>query len=111
MREAIEHETQLADKKEDAAPIRAVQNVILEAVRGGKRYTTAHHEAGSTIAFHKRRFVKSDWGEDPGERVFRDDDDFVAFLREYFDWDSRKETRPYKPPELDVWRFIERQFQ
>jgi len=27
-------------------------------------------------------------------------------LREFYDWWSRRDTFPHRPPELDVWRFM-----
>ena len=41
----------------------------------------------------------------------RTDEEMIRFLRTHFDWESRRDTYPHKPPELDVWKYIERQLR
>jgi len=40
---------------------------------------------------------------------FATDDEMLDCIRKFYDWDSRKDTYPHRPPELDVWKFIQRQ--
>ena len=111
MREAILKEEQLRNKTEDPAPIKALQQAVLVALRSGKAFRTAHHEGGTVLFFDGTRFAREDWGIEPAFKTFANDDEMIACVREFYDWDSRKDTYPHRPPELEVWRFIQSQLR
>ena len=96
---------------EDEAAIAGVQQRILDATRGGKRFGTAHHEGGTNIFFARDTWVEETFGEEQRREVFRNEQEFLKRLRNFYDWDSRKDTYPHRPPELKVWEFIEKQLR
>lgn len=108
-RETLEREAQTANRKEDEAAIRAIQQAILAALRNGKRFGTAHHEGGTRLYFSGAAFVKEEFGMEESLTNFAGDEDMLTCLRNFYDWESRKATYPHKPPELDVWKFIQRE--
>ena len=106
---AIERESQLAMRHDDSAPIQAVQQDILQALRNGASFRSSHDEGGSSIYFNGSRFVKQDFGLEAGRSVLDSDEEMLIFLRNYFDFEAGRDTRPHKPPELEVWKFIQSQ--
>jgi hypothetical protein len=111
VRETLEQEAKDAAQVEDQDPIRTAQTAVLDALRHGKRFLSAHHEGGSVISFDGKIYVKENYGEEEGRTEIPTDEEMIRFLREYFAWQSRRDTYPHKPPELDVWKFIERQLR
>ena len=108
--EAIETETALANQREDPLPIRQVQMAILEGLRKDKKsFRTAHHEGGTRMFFDGRDFVKETYGEEQSRKVLSTDEEMLECLRELYDWESRRDTFPHRQPELEVWRFIQRE--
>jgi hypothetical protein len=86
--------------------VEALQRAILAALRDGARYSTAHKEGGTTIAWQGGRFVRADYGESDKREVFADDAAFLEFLRRYFDYETSRNSHPEKVPELDAWRLM-----
>jgi hypothetical protein len=109
VRESIEHEEAEARRVEDPDPIIALQKKMLAALRDGRQFRTSHHEGGTILYFNGKTFLREDFGEYPDVKEFATDAEMIACIRAFFDWESRRETYPHKPPELDVWKFIERQ--
>ena len=107
--DATDEEARRASEKEDSVPIAALKHEILEDLRNGTSFRTSHHEGGTTIYFDGKAFVRSEYGEQTSSRVLPTDDETLACIEELYDWDSRKDTFPHSPPELEVWRFIQRQ--
>ena len=103
LRDTIERESQKAP--EDTEAIAAVQQEIVAALKRGMRFATAHKEGGSTIGFHLGGFYREDYGEDPAS-IRYSEADFLTAIRSFYDWDSRRDHYPHRPPELDVWKFI-----
>jgi hypothetical protein len=108
-RESIALETVAAF--EDPAPINAVQTEILDALRAGMSFATAHHEGGTHLFFDGKVFVRSDYGEDPNTETYPDGAAMLVCLRKFYDWESRRDTYPHKPPELAVWKYIQSQLR
>ncbi len=94
---------------DDGEAIRAIQQGILNGLRQGKSFSTAHHEGGTRIRLVGDVFVVADYGESEERAEFRSDESFLARLREFYDWESRRDWHPHPAPELEVWRFIEKQ--
>lgn len=84
----------------------AVQRAILEALRQGATYATAHKEGGTNIAYQRGRFVRVDYGESPSREEFHDEAAFLAFLRKFYDWETSRSCYPEKIPEYDAWKLI-----
>ena len=109
VREAAEEESRLASLKEDPTPVSALKQEILAELRMGRSFRTAHHEGGTRIYYDGQTFICSTYGEEESLRVLGTEDEVLDCIRGLYDWDSRKESYPHRPPELDVWRFIQRQ--
>jgi hypothetical protein len=110
-REAVEKEVRRASEKEDPAPVLALKQEILAELRNGKSFRTAHSEGGTSIYFDGKTFVRSTYGEDVSFKVLGTEDEALDSIRELYDWESRRGSFPHPPPELDVWRFIQRQLK
>lgn len=113
MQQTIAREFELAHRvnpEEDAA-IRSIQDSILNSLRSGKSFSTSHHEGGTNIRCVGTVFVLQDYGEANDREEFSDTGKFLTRLREFYDWESRRDDYPHAPPELDAWRFIERQLR
>lgn len=113
MEEAIAREFELAHRvdPEEEAAILAIQEAILDALRRGKTFSTAHHEGGTNIRYLEAVFILQDFGESNAREEFADAGKFLARLRQFYDWESRRDCYPHAPPEVEAWRFIERQLR
>jgi hypothetical protein len=94
---------------EDPAPIAAIQQDILAALRAGKVFRTAHKEGGSTIFFRGSSYRREDYGEEPDRQTYPTEQALLVVLRNLYDWESRRHIYPHRPPELDVWNYIRNQ--
>lgn len=105
--ETIATEDAAARIVEDPAPIAAVQRQVLDALHSGMGFFTANKEGGSHLFFDGRVYRRNDYGEEPNlSEVYVDDAAMVVCLRDFYDWDSRRDTYPHPKPELDVWNYI-----
>ena len=109
--QTMAQERELASHPPDDDAIRAVQETILEGLRHGSSFFTAHHEGGTTIRFWGTSFVFQDYGESNDREEFSSSEAFLARLRQFYDWESRRDWSPHAPPELEAWRYIERQMK
>jgi hypothetical protein len=107
--EALDEEARRANEKEDPAPVTALKQEILAALRNGRSFRTAHHEGGTSIYFDGKTFVCAEYGEVESFKTLGTDDDALDRVRQLYDWESRKGSFPHRPPELEVWVFIQRQ--
>lgn len=97
---------------EDPAPVARLQQAVLAAMRNGAVFLTAHKEGGTRLGFDGRNFRRIDYGDQPNvNHVFADDAAMLACLRAFFDWDSRQQDYPHRPPEVEVWRYIQGQLR
>lgn len=104
-------EEKAAQTVEDPAPILQVQQAILDALRNGKRLSRAHKEGGSILAHGAGGFYRDNYGEETGTLRFRTDEEMLREIRNFYDWESRRDSYPHRPPELDVWRYIEKELR
>ncbi|WP_321473047.1 hypothetical protein [uncultured Paludibaculum sp.] len=100
-----------AQAKEDPKPVEAIQRAVLAALRKGKSFRTAHKEGGSILSFNGRNFVREDYGEEPDKRVYGSEAEMLQAVRNFYDWESRRDYYPHKPPALEVWRYIQDQLR
>jgi hypothetical protein len=97
---------------EDPSPVAAVQREVLEALRRGMGFFTAHKEGGSHLFFDGKVFRRNDYGEEPNiNEVYPDDAAMIACLRRFYDWDSQRDSYPHPKAELDVWNYIRGQLR
>jgi len=111
VREAVEEEERIASRKEDPAPIMALQQEILSELRKGRSFRTAHHEGGTSIYFDGKTYVCSEYGEVESLKALESENEALDRIKELYDWESRKGSFPHRPPELEVWEFIQRQLR
>jgi hypothetical protein len=114
MAENLAREQELAampPREEDLAAIRKIQEAILEGMRRGKGFFTASHEGGTNVELVAGRFVFQDYGESDEREESTSDADFLARIRKFYDWPARYDWLPHPPPELEVWKFIERELR
>ncbi|MEO8059849.1 MAG: hypothetical protein ABI671_16165 [Burkholderiales bacterium] len=93
---------------EDMAPVVALQRQVLDALRSGMGFFTAHKEGGSHLFFDGSAFRRSDYGDGPDRSaVYADDASMIEGLRRFYDWEARQDSYPHPKPELDVWQYIQ----
>jgi hypothetical protein len=107
--DAVDEEARRTSEKEDPAPVTALKHEILDGLRSGASFRTSHHEGGTTIYFDGKTFIRSEYGEQTSSRVLTTDEETLDCIQALYDWESRKDTFPHRPPELEAWRFIQRQ--
>jgi hypothetical protein len=112
IRVAIAAEDAAAQIVEDPAPIAAIQQEVLAALRSGMGFATAHKEGGTRLFFDGQVFRRDDHGEEPNlHEVYPDDAAMLDGLRRFYDWDARQSNYPHPVPELQVWTYIRGQLQ
>lgn len=91
--------------------VTTIQQTILQAMRDGATYSTAHKEGGAVIRFHARRFVYAEYGDYETRREFASDTEFLAFLREFFEYRIVRPAGSAAVSEADAWRQILQQLE
>lgn len=87
--------------------VASVQAAILEAMRAGAVYSSAHKEGGTTIRWRRgTRFVAESYGESSYTQTFSTAEDFFAYLWESYDWRTSQYVWPERIPEIDAWKLI-----
>ncbi len=109
IRSTLAAEDEIAARLEDPAPIAAVQQKILAAIRAGSVFRSSHKEGNTRIYFNGTNFARLDEGDYPDSRIYATEAEFLTAMRHWHDWNARRDTYPHSPPELDVWRFIQSQ--
>ena len=84
----------------------AIQQEILDALRRGAEFRTAHKEGGTVLRWQHGRFIREDYGDWSERAAYTDDAAFLAFLWRFFEWESRSLQR-VELPEPDRWRNIQ----
>ncbi len=77
-----------------------------QPLTGRRKLSTALKEGGSRVYFNGSVFVRSDYGDNPGETHFADDAAMLVFLRQFLDWEAQRDVAPRQPSEREVWQFI-----
>jgi hypothetical protein len=108
--ETVARELELANRvdREAEEAIRVIQEGILDALREGKSFSTVHKEGGTNIRLPGDVFVFADYGESSDREEFASPEAFLARLRKFYDWESRRDWYPHPAPEIEVWKYIER---
>jgi hypothetical protein len=109
--EALAREAELAHRKEDQAPIEAVRQEVLAAIRDGKKCGNVNKEGQTTFYFRRGKFVREHIGDWDERQVFASGEAMLADLRQFYDWDTKRDTYPHRPPEVEAWRFIRDQLR
>lgn len=97
---------------EDPAPVLALQREVLDALRGGMRFSTSGKEGGSQLFFDGSVFRRSDYGDGPDlSAVYADDASMIDCLRLFYDREAQRDSYPHPKPEREVWRYIRGQLR
>lgn len=108
-RQIVEQTVERGPDPQDPNEVRAIQAGILEALRRGSSFRTVHHEGGTNIRFQGAVFVFETYGESNDCEEFGTEEAFLTRLRSFYEWDARRDWYPHAPPEIEAWKFIERQ--
>jgi hypothetical protein len=84
----------------------AIQQAIVAAMKHGARFTTSHKEGGTNITWSDGHFVRSDYGDYPDHKVFASEAEFLAALRQFYDWETSKNIYPNKASDFEAWKLI-----
>lgn len=103
---AIAFEEKQTAIHEDESEIAGAQQAVIAALRSGKRYTQSDHEGITSIQFEGDVLVKRRTGEETSMESYETPEAIMSFLRTYFDWEACRDTRPHRPPEVEIWKFI-----
>ena len=106
VRMTLEFEARQAAIREDPEAIAAAQQAVLTALRAGKCYALGHSEGVTRVQFEAGVLVHRQLGVENSVKTYTTEADMLAFLRSYFDYDACKDTRPHKPPEVEIWKYI-----
>ena len=107
IRDTAAAEAAAASEVVDAAPIEALQQEILAAIRAGKRFSNSHKEGSTCIYFNGHNFIRRDEGDDPQTIIYKTEAEFLKAMRNFHEWEARRDTYPHYPPELAIWQFIQ----
>lgn len=88
--------------------VRAHQQAILQALRGGASFFTAHKEGGTRIRFDGTQFVRADYGESDLVQRFASDAEFLDFLYRFYEAENTQSVRPASLAQAEAWRLIRR---
>jgi hypothetical protein len=106
--DCVAREDALASVLEDPAPVIIVQQQVLAALRAGMGFFTAHKEGGTHLYFDGVVFRRADYGEEPNiDETYPDDAAMLVCLRQFFEWDARRDNYPHPVPNLAVWTYIQ----
>ncbi|MBL9154394.1 MAG: hypothetical protein JNK37_18025 [Verrucomicrobiales bacterium] len=89
--------------------IPAVQRAILDGLKRGGTFGTAHKEGGTRIYWHDGRYIRSDYGDYQDSQSYRDEAAFLGMLRQFFQFEVTRHAGSQPLPELDAWKLILRQ--
>jgi hypothetical protein len=106
VRETLAREMELANQREDEAPIEAARQAVLERLRRGNTCGRCDKEGITTFRFDGRQFVRDHIGDWDEHVVFDDAAALLADLSKFYYWDTHRSTYPHSPPEIDAWKFI-----
>jgi hypothetical protein len=86
--------------------VTAIQQAILAGVKDGGSYSTSHKEGGTNIFWRSGKFIRSDYGDDPGQQEFTDEAEFLIMLQQFCHWEVHHLAGQNKLSEFDVWKLI-----
>jgi hypothetical protein len=112
VRQAVEWDAKrAAAMREDPRSVAEAQQFVLDLLAAGKRFRVAHKEGLSSIQMEEGALVRRETGEYESQETFRTREEMLDFLRSHFFWEATKDTRPHKPPEAEIWKFIAGKFE
>lgn len=100
----------LADAALDAEAhldsVAAIQRAIITGMKEGGSYSTSHKEGGTNIFWLRGKFIRSDYGDDPDHKEFKDEAEFLKMLQQFCHWEVHRLAGQNKLSEFDTWKLI-----
>ena len=98
-------------QRDDPATVLALQKSVIAGLRAGHSFHSSHKEGWTSICFDGRAFVRYDEGKHPKSERFSREAQLLACVRHFYDGESRQETHPHRPSEVEVWKYILKQLR
>ncbi|MCX6606201.1 MAG: hypothetical protein NTV52_21775 [Acidobacteria bacterium] len=98
-------------QRDDPATVLALQKSVIAGLRAGHSFHSSHKEGWTSICFDGRAFVRYDEGKHPKSERFSREAQLLACVRHFYDGESRRETHPHRPSEVEVWKYILKQLR
>lgn len=86
--------------------VAAVQQAVIAGLKRGGSFANSHKEGGTNITWRMDRFVRSDYGDDPDLKEYRDEAEFLTVLRQFCSFDLTRHAGKEQRSELDTWKLI-----
>ena len=86
--------------------VAAIQQAVIAGLKRGGSFANSHKEGGTNITWRIDRFVRSDYGDDPDLKEYRDEAEFLAMLRQFCSFDLTRHAGREPRSELDSWKLI-----
>jgi hypothetical protein len=86
--------------------VEAIQEAIIAAMKRGFGFSTSHKEGGTRIYWENGRFVRSDYGECNDLTEYKSEAEFLKFLWQFYEWQTRSNAYPDRYPDFEVWKLI-----
>lgn len=86
--------------------VEAVQQEIINGMRAGASFSTAHKEGGTVLSFRGDRFIRADFGESQERVEFADEPSFLTALRNLYQWETGRGFHPDQPSEYVRWKLM-----
>lgn len=86
--------------------VSALQQTILAEMKRGASFATSHKEGGTNIYWKNGGFARTDYGDYPDHKNFQSDEEFLKFLRQFYDWETSQNIHPRKVSDFEAWKLI-----
>lgn len=86
--------------------VAAVQRAIVDGVKNGGSFGNTHKEGGTNIYWRDGKFVRSDYGESPDFKSYKDEAEFLKALWMFCQFEVTRHTGGKGLPEFDAWKLI-----
>ena len=93
------------------ATVEAIQQEILAAMQQGATFSTSHKEGGTNMSYRSSHYLTEDYGESDNWQRFADPQKFLAYLRQFYDWETSRSVWPAKVSDYEAWKLILRFLQ
>lgn len=84
----------------------AVQRAIVDGMKSGGTFGTSHKEGGTSIYWRKGKFIRSDYGDNPGVQEFTDETQFLKALWHFCHFEVTRNAGKCELREIDAWKLI-----
>lgn len=91
----------------ELSSVAVIQQVIVEKLKNGASFASSHKEGGSKLYWSRDRFVRVDYGDDPAERHYQNEVEFLGMLEQFCGSDVTRNSAE-QLTEVERWRLIYR---